>query len=189
MSPPTSLRGTMHLLNGTLDVVTMFSWGSVGHGCLCPFTASTIQTSFARLMHAGGSGHRASVHVHVCIHCRSVNQEDRKIWVEEGGYLHPHCEQGKLLSRVLTQQVSSSNYCRSLVTPPPPPFPSHAKWEHYNDEAERQRERDEMRWWDGGDNAARRLNWRGWGDGGGGVNHRGVDTWRQLIRMMMQLTG
>lgn len=100
--------------------------------------------------------HWASAHVHKCMYNFSTaTPQARKAWKLSGNKCAVSIDMSKrfhspfgVWSRALTQQVSSSNCCRSLV--------KCFSCQHYNDGAERRRER---KWWDAReDETARRLN-------------------------------
>lgn len=142
---PTPLRGTMHLLNGTLDVVTMFSQSSVGRGHLFspPANRNEPDQTNARWWLCI---HWASAHVHVFMHnLFTPTPQASKVgnyWENESSR-SILCRRGSMCClfvawwRAPAQQVWSSNCCRSLVKCPPPTlsFSCH----HYNNETERQR--------------------------------------------------
>lgn len=146
-SSPTPLRGTMHLLNGTLDVVTMFSQSSVGRGCAAiSFHHQQTETSLIRLMHAGGSVFTGRPHMFSCV-CITCSLHPRKLvqsgiigktnlldqyYVERVPFAVCLLRgQGRQLSRYAAM-IAASHW---LNAPPTFSFSCH----HYNDETERQR--------------------------------------------------
>lgn len=148
-SSTTPLRGTMHLLNGTLDAVTMFSQSSVGCGGHLLSPPANLNKPDQINARWWLCIHWASAHVHKCMYNFSTaTPQARKAWKLSGNKCAVSINMSKgfhslfaVWSRALTQQVSSSNCCRSLVKCPTPTLSFSCQ--HYNDGAERRRERND----------------------------------------------
>lgn len=147
-SSPTPLRGTMHLLNGTLDVVTMFSQSSMGRGCAAiSFHHQQTETSLIRLVYAGGSVFTGRLHMFTCSRI-TCSLQPRKLVrlgiIGKANLLDRYYVEGvpfavclpKGEGRKLSRYAALIAAGHWLNAPPPTlPFSCH----HYNDETERQR--------------------------------------------------